>query len=358
MIGPTGFLAKSADESRASTSTLATDSELFFNAAADTYYLLNASLRGWADAASDYKYAIGGTATVTVCYGLWGGNYAQEATPVINGRSFVPFSGLGSARFSTGGAGATDNIYVNAWLLVKTVSAGTLGVQWAQNASTAVGAITRAGSWLAWEVIDASELELPPSEALSGAATLDFTAAAAATATAELSGVATLDFTADGAIAHLPHVAHIIKMADETRGPTTPVPITDDAELVIPLRPSTIYTVRISLIFIPAAGSIWRPTCTSPVDFASLFTHRSIATTATERWHTVSASDHIGDAVNTTRFNTPFNLVASAGGGRHMVGVIKTGPSGGTFSIQWGGGNTARTLKAGSFMYLREAEPY
>jgi hypothetical protein len=156
-----------------------------------------------------------------------------------------------------------------------------------------------------------------------------------------------------------PHSGHIIKMADQTRGPTSPVPITDDAELFTVLKPLTIYMVRISLVFsVVTSSAIWRPACTSAVDFAALFTHRSVNTNVTEFWLGASASDHFGDAIDTTRFNTPFSLVASSGGGRGMTGMIKTGASGGTFSIQWGAGNGARTLDAGSFLYLQEAQAY
>ncbi len=199
----------------------------------------------------------------------------------------------------------------------------------------------------------------PPLEALSGTATLDFAVAAAATVTAELSGVATLDFTTDGTIAHLPHVAHIIKMADETRGPISPVPITDDAELSAVLRPSTIYMVRIVMYLTssPSAG-VWIPRCSSPVDFCALFNHRNVGDSPGETWASANVSNHYGHLLDTARLNAATSLPFSNGGARHVTGMIKTGPGGGTFSIQWGGGNNARTVEAGSFLYLKEAQAY
>ena len=155
-----------------------------------------------------------------------------------------------------------------------------------------------------------------------------------------------------------PHVGHVIKMNDETRN-GTPVAVTDDLELFAPVKPSTIYMVRI-VIFITAgfASSVWRPACTSAVDLAALFTHRPIASDATDFWITASVGAHYGDAIDTTRFNAPTNLQLTNAGARHLTGVVQTGSGGGTFSVQWGGGNGSRTMKAGSYLYLREALAY
>lgn len=155
-----------------------------------------------------------------------------------------------------------------------------------------------------------------------------------------------------------PHAAHIIKMANETRSGTG-IPVTPDSELATVLKPSTIYIVRIA-IFLGAGGATatWFPECTSAVDFAALHTHRPVADDNNEKWNTLSSGDHWGDAIDTTRFNLPFHLVASNGGARHMTGMVQTGSGGGTFRLQWGGGNTTRTMYAGSFLYLQEAQAY
>lgn len=158
-----------------------------------------------------------------------------------------------------------------------------------------------------------------------------------------------------------PHVAHIIKMANESRGPSTPVPVTDDSELATPVKPSTIYMVRI-LIYKTASGgssqTVFFPYCTSPVDFAALFNHRSVGDDASETWADVSAGDHYGHVIDTARFNTPTSFPATNQGARHVTGMIKTGSGGGTFAIKWGGGNNVTTFLAGSFLYLKEAQAY
>jgi hypothetical protein len=157
---------------------------------------------------------------------------------------------------------------------------------------------------------------------------------------------------------YIPHAGHIIKMADETRN-ATPVAVTDDTELFTPLKPSTIYTVRI-VLFISAgiATGVWYPACTSAVDFCALFQHRSVTGDAANKWRTLSAGDHAGHVYDTTRFNANSTFGLTNAGSRSTFGTIQTGSGGGTFSIKWGGGNGTRTLYAGSFMYLKEALTY
>lgn len=157
---------------------------------------------------------------------------------------------------------------------------------------------------------------------------------------------------------YAPHTAHIIKQSDEART-GTPVAISDDGELFAPLKPSTIYTVRIMLVITStttiSSSNVWRPACTNAVDFCALIYHRGVAQSTTEFWGTTSGGDHQAHLYDTTAFNTPLNFNCSQVGARRCTGILQTGSSGGTFSIKWGGGNGQRQVEAGSFMYLQEA---
>lgn len=156
-----------------------------------------------------------------------------------------------------------------------------------------------------------------------------------------------------------PHVVHIIKQSDETRGPTTPVPVTADSELAADLRPLTIYMLRSELFFTGQMNSaVLRLICTSAVDFAAIAYHRKVADNSTEVWQTSSGGDHQGHFLDTTSFNAPSDLNCVQKGAHRAMGVIKTGSTGGTFSVSWGGGNNARTMVAGSFLYLQEQRAY
>jgi len=159
-----------------------------------------------------------------------------------------------------------------------------------------------------------------------------------------------------------PHVAHIIKQTAETRN-ASPLAVTDDGELYAPLRPSTIYTVRIVLVQTAAgalsASAVWRPACTSSLDYCALAYHRQVVDNpGTEFWNTASTGDHQGHLYDTAAFNAVTNFNFAQGAAHRCTGVIQTSSSGGSFSIQWGGGNGSRTIEDGSFMFLQEARAY
>lgn len=158
--------------------------------------------------------------------------------------------------------------------------------------------------------------------------------------------------------AYVPHVAHIIKLNDENRNPATA--IQDDAELFAPLRPSTIYSVRILLYFAGfGAGGGWRPALTQTADFFAMVQHRGVSSNTTDLWSTGSANDHFGQFYTTDIFNAATPLfIASQGGAKEAYGMIQTGTAGGTFSVKWGNSAVSVTCYAGSFMYLQEAAAY
>lgn len=158
-----------------------------------------------------------------------------------------------------------------------------------------------------------------------------------------------------------PHIASVIKQADESKaisGGT--VPITDDADLFVVLKPSTIYSIRIMLVVGGALiNNVWRPACTQTVDFFALVYHRGVAANSSDVWTTGSAADHMTHSMNTSIFNagTP-NFTFSTSMSVRAYGMVQTGSNGGTFSIKWGGSNNTTIMRAGSFMHLLEAQAY
>lgn len=154
------------------------------------------------------------------------------------------------------------------------------------------------------------------------------------------------------------HDGHWIKQVDQSRS-GTPVAITDDAELVRPIKPSTIYLFKCVLFFTGAASNmLWVPACTSTVDFAAIFYHRQIANLATEVWGTASPGEHVAHLYDTAHFNAQTGFNAGITGAKRAYGMIQFGSGGGIFSVKWGGGNGACILEAGSFIYLKEATAY
>lgn len=151
------------------------------------------------------------------------------------------------------------------------------------------------------------------------------------------------------------HRPHIIKQSDETRGPISPVPTTDDLELFTPLKPNTIYLYRFVLFFTGSLlGNGVVPALSQTADFAVGVYHHNGADIGGSVWSSGSAGDSSSVTYNTAHFNAGTALGADETGAKRMFGMVRTGASGGTFSIKWGGGNGGRTLRAGSFLYLQE----
>ena len=156
-----------------------------------------------------------------------------------------------------------------------------------------------------------------------------------------------------------PHTGHWIKQSDEGRS-GNPLAVTDDGELVRPLKPSTIYMFRCVLMFTfsgSGAGGAWSPALSSAPDFVSIMSHRASATNSTDFWNTSSTSDQNNNVMDTAAFTAPRRFLATVAGTKRAYGMIQTSSSGGSFSIQWGGTGVGvtMTLKAGSFIYLKEA---
>jgi hypothetical protein len=154
---------------------------------------------------------------------------------------------------------------------------------------------------------------------------------------------------------YAPHTGHWIKQSDESR---TTASITDDGEMVRPLKPNTTYLIR-ALNFFTTPGTpiglVLRLTCSASVDFASLMCHRKIGVNGADFWGTVLNGDHGSTSINTAAFNAGADINASAAGAYRYHGMIRTGSSGGSLSVKWGGNNaTAATMKAGSFIYAKE----
>ena len=143
-------VAKTSDESRNTTTTLADDSQLLVALAAGTRYRIRFRLfYSIANATMDFKYAFAYSGAMTSVSGLIGiyeagtaGGRSAEWQEVI---SALPSGALLSSAAGTG--------YYRLDIVVLTNTAGTLNFKWAQNTSNASNATVLAGSYLEYIAI-------------------------------------------------------------------------------------------------------------------------------------------------------------------------------------------------------------
>lgn len=143
-----GLIKKTADESKASNTTLANDNALFFSMAANTKYSIRIRIYGVAPATPGFKYQIVGPASPTLVL-------IETATRAPAGTSLT-VSGTTASAFpaaSTAITGnATSHFYLEIDIVVQNgVNAGTFAFQWAQSTSNGTAAIVRAGSHLEYQ---------------------------------------------------------------------------------------------------------------------------------------------------------------------------------------------------------------
>lgn len=126
--------AKTSDETRNSTTTVADDSELVLALEANERYAIEATLIVSAHATPDFKFALTGTGTSTI---WWTSDLDNdEAGPL----------GAGNEQ-SVNGAGADTMVTLMGTIRVGG-TAGNLSVQWAQDTSDANDTTLKDGSWI------------------------------------------------------------------------------------------------------------------------------------------------------------------------------------------------------------------
>lgn len=137
-------IVKSADESVTSSTTLQNDDELFASVLANTNYVFEGVFNFTGDTNADFKMAF----TFPTGAELYM-HFMTYDTALTNFGSFAqynPASGTSSAG-GVGGATTYRPTHVRGSLFVGG-TAGTLQLQWAQNASNAAATILRKGSLL------------------------------------------------------------------------------------------------------------------------------------------------------------------------------------------------------------------
>lgn len=143
---------KTADQTKASDTTLANDNTLTINLAASTRYTIRARVfLGIANAAMDYKYQWNYSGTTSGVRIVTKHNVCGAASgtdnQTVNFQNSLPYT-------SGGVTGTTSGIAVlEMELVILTNSSGTFAFQWAQNSSDAANMTVYAGSYLEYLVV-------------------------------------------------------------------------------------------------------------------------------------------------------------------------------------------------------------
>lgn len=137
------FARKTADETISSSTTLQNDDDLFVTVAANAVYEFSLELQVLAQPTNDFKLGFTGPAGYSMEYTARGPTTAAAAntdTYTVTGTATdVPaFGGLAGQDLGVSLRG----------LVITSGTAGTLQLQWAQNASGASGTTVRIGSYL------------------------------------------------------------------------------------------------------------------------------------------------------------------------------------------------------------------
>ena len=147
-IGQTLFARKTADTSRASTTTMSDDPHLTTTLAASATYLIYAYLAYQAGTTGDINVAFtqpSGAAGSWQGTGLGRGVTASIGTDGFTVR--MNTNDIGTTQPRSFG-GDTTNQAVQIMGIVRTSSAGTFAVQWSQASSDATATILRTDSWM------------------------------------------------------------------------------------------------------------------------------------------------------------------------------------------------------------------
>lgn len=142
---------KPSDTSRANTSTLANDPDLFISPVANAVYAVQAWLITEGGTVGDMKVGFAWPAGATFPWGIitypTNVGSAPISSAVFMGAFGAPTSG--SSNFGIGGTGAgAQNFVPIVGMLTMGNTAGSLNLQWAQSTSDGTAAIMKAGSVL------------------------------------------------------------------------------------------------------------------------------------------------------------------------------------------------------------------
>lgn len=138
---------KTADTARASTTTLTDDPELTFELAASSVYLLD----GWV------KYTATATADIVIdwtipsgCLGEWTGHGPGLTATAATTDGYLiraDSSDISQSR-NYAGIGSASDVGILISGTIRTSSAGTYAMQWAQNATDTIATTVYTDSWL------------------------------------------------------------------------------------------------------------------------------------------------------------------------------------------------------------------
>lgn len=142
-------VSKSADESRASNTTLTNDTDLTFAMVANAEYRIRSHVYFATTATADFKYFISSPASPTKVYIHWRTMAGTSSgTPTLLFENGLP--GVGRAL---DGAGIPGEVYVDV-CHHNGANAGNWVWQWAQNTSDASNTTVLAGSYIEWKKVD------------------------------------------------------------------------------------------------------------------------------------------------------------------------------------------------------------
>lgn len=147
-IGQTLFARKTADTSRASTTTATDDPHLTVSISANSTYILEAYLEFSADSSADILVDWGVPASSA---GSWTGfgNGLGEVAPATNGYAIRTDSNTISQQRNFGGIGAGNHTTVFIRGIIRTAgTGGAYTMQWAQGASLATATVLYTDSWM------------------------------------------------------------------------------------------------------------------------------------------------------------------------------------------------------------------
>jgi hypothetical protein len=144
-LGNTVTARKSANTSRASTTTTSADPHLSFAVLPGTY-TIDGVLFYDADSAADLK--LGWTAPASTTGAWWpGGSDSSNTTQAATSR-WGALTDIGTNTLPVAGIGSGTVVTCRPVGTAVVTTAGTLALAWAQNASSATATVVRTNSWL------------------------------------------------------------------------------------------------------------------------------------------------------------------------------------------------------------------
>lgn len=148
---PSFLVIKPTDESRASVTAVALDTDLKFTAAASTWYRIDLFFLCYAGTTPDFRwnFAVPGR---TDGRAYFTGSSTVEPIPLINQRCTVELEP--ASLVMPGSATSTDRGVLRfRGILLNGGSSQTWGLTWAQGISSVSNVTVFAGSWLATEIV-------------------------------------------------------------------------------------------------------------------------------------------------------------------------------------------------------------